>query len=174
MPVRRKKTSDKPPAPKKAALTQSADIGLKSGESAVSEQAAFEEIVGLIEQSRLQAVRAVNTTLIDLYWNVGEYISHKIQCDGWGKGTVQTLSVFVQKMQPGLRGFSPQNIWRMRQFFETYRDEPILSPLLRELPWSSKSPFTPPSKLQADTHVRNPDFIHMEMSCRRNVKYAKM
>jgi len=99
--------------------------------------------LGLIEQSRLQAVRAVNTTLIDLYWNVGEYISHKIQSDGWGKGTVQALSVFVQKMQPGLRGFSPQNIWRMRQFFETYRDEPVLSPLLRELPWSSNLHLRP-------------------------------
>jgi predicted nuclease of restriction endonuclease-like (RecB) superfamily len=44
---------------------------------------------------------------------------------------------FVQKRQPGIRGFSPQNIWRMRQFFETYRDQPILSPLLRELPWFS-------------------------------------
>ncbi len=99
----------------------------------VSEPAAFEEIVRLIEQSRLQAVRAVNTTLIDLYWNVGEYISRKIQSDGWGKGTVQALSLFVQKMQPGIRGFSPQNIWRMRQFFETYRDEPILSTVLREL-----------------------------------------
>ena len=130
MPARRKPSSDSLLAGNKTA------IGKRIG-NAVSEQAAFEEIVGLIEQSRLQAVRAVNTTLIDLYWNVGEYISRKIQSDGWGKGTVQALSVFVQKMQPGIRGFSPQNIWRMRQFFETYRDESILSPLLRELPWSS-------------------------------------
>jgi predicted nuclease of restriction endonuclease-like (RecB) superfamily len=104
---------------------------------AVSEQTAFEEIVGLIEFSRLQAIQAVNTALIDLYWNVGEYISRKIQTDGWGKSTVLSLSAFVQQRQPGIRGFSPQNIWRMRQFFETYRDEPILSPLLREFLWSS-------------------------------------
>lgn len=109
----------------------------KSLGNAVPEEAAFEEIVGFIEQSRLQAVRAVNTTLIDLYWNVGEYISRKIQSEGWGKGTVLSLSAFVQKRQPGIRGFSPQNIWRMRQFFETYRSEPVISPLLRELPWSS-------------------------------------
>ena len=102
-----------------------------------SHQRAFEEIVDLIEQSRLQAVKAVNTTLIDLYWNVGKYISSKIQSEGWGKGTVLSLAAFVQKRQPGIRGFSPQNIWRMRQFFETYRDQPVLSPLLRELPWSS-------------------------------------
>ena len=130
MPARRKPSPDALPAVKKTAIG-------KRDESTVSEQAAFREIVGLIERSRLQAVRAVNTSLIDLYWNVGEYISRKIQGAGWGKGTVQALSAFVQKMQPGIRGFSPQNIWRMRQFFETYRDEPVLSPLLRELPWSS-------------------------------------
>ncbi len=104
---------------------------------AISEQSAFEEIVELIERSRWQAAQAVNTTLIDLYWSVGEYISSKIQQAGWGQGTVQALSAYVQKQQPGIRGFSPQNLWRMRQFFETYRDEPILSTLLRELPWSS-------------------------------------
>ena len=65
MPARRKPSSDSLLAGNKTA------IGKRIG-NAVSEQAAFEEIVGLIEQSRLQAVRAVNTTLIDLYWNVGE------------------------------------------------------------------------------------------------------
>ena len=74
MPARRKRPSDTPPAQKKTGLHQPATTGLKAGGSPVSEQAAFEEIVRLIEQSRLQAVRAVNTTLIDLYWNVGEYI----------------------------------------------------------------------------------------------------
>jgi DUF1016 N-terminal domain len=38
---------------------------------------------------------------------------------------------------PGIRGFSLQSLWRMRQFFEEYRHKPKLSALLRELPWSS-------------------------------------
>ena len=36
-----------------------------------------------------------------------------------------------------MRGFSPQNLWRMRQFFEAYRAAPDLSTLVRELPWSA-------------------------------------
>ena len=36
-----------------------------------------------------------------------------------------------------MRGFSPQNLWRMRQFYETYRDAEDLSTLVRELPWSA-------------------------------------
>ena len=98
---------------------------------------AFEEVVALIEQSRIHASQAVNTVLIDLYWKVGEYVWLKIQNEGWGKGTVVDLASFVQGKRPGIRGFSPQNIGRMRQFFEAYRDQPILSSLLRELPWSS-------------------------------------
>lgn len=97
----------------------------------------FTEVVRLIEIARQRAYQAVNTTLIELYWNVGEYISQKIESDAWGKGTVKALASYIQLQQPGVRGFSPQNIWRMRQFFEAYRNEPKLSTLLRELPWSS-------------------------------------
>lgn len=102
-----------------------------------AEQSAFEEVLAFIEQSRVQASQAINTVLIDLYWKVGEYVWHKIQHEGWGKGTVLALSTYVQSNHLGIRGFSAQNIWRMRQFFDAYRDQPNLSTLLRELPWSS-------------------------------------
>jgi predicted nuclease of restriction endonuclease-like (RecB) superfamily len=74
--------------------------------------------------------------LIDLYWQVGEYINRKIESDGWGKGTVVALSAYIQHRFPNLRGFSAQNIWRMRQFFIEYVDKPKLSALLRELSWT--------------------------------------
>lgn len=97
----------------------------------------FAEIVSFIETARQRANRTVNTELIDLYWNVGKYVSQKITSDAWGKSTVKALASYIQLRQPALRGFSPQNIWRMRQFFETYANEPKLSTLLRALPWSS-------------------------------------
>ena len=97
----------------------------------------FAEVVKLIHTSRQQALRAVNTELIDLYWRIGEYLHHKIEADGWAKGTVVQLAGYIAQREPGLRGFSPQNLWRMRQFFEAYRGDSKLSPLLRVLPWSS-------------------------------------
>ncbi len=100
-------------------------------------ESSFAEVVGLIEQARIGTYQAANNQLIDLYWMVGEYVSLKIEADGWGKSTVKELSEYVQRRQPGIRGFSPQNIWRMRQFFEAYRGKPKLSTLLRVLPWSS-------------------------------------
>ncbi len=103
-------------------------------------------LLQMIESAREHTLAIVNTTLIELYWQIGEYISHRIDTEGWGKGTVTALSAYIQKRQPGVRGFSPQNIWRMRQFFETYRDQPKLSTLLRELPWSSNLQILTKSK----------------------------
>lgn len=97
----------------------------------------FAEIVAMIQSTRQKALASVNIALIDLYWQVGEVISRKISNDGWGKGTVGALASYIQEQNPGIKGFSQQNLWRMRQFFETYRDYPKLSTLLRELPWSS-------------------------------------
>jgi predicted nuclease of restriction endonuclease-like (RecB) superfamily len=103
----------------------------------ISEKETFAEVVEMIRSARQQALSAVNTALIDLYWKLGEIISHRIVSDGWGKKTVSTLAFYIQEQNPGIRGFSAQNLWRMRQFFETYKDYPELSTMLRELPWSS-------------------------------------
>jgi predicted nuclease of restriction endonuclease-like (RecB) superfamily len=105
--------------------------------AAGSADPAFDEVVRLVEVARQRATHAANVELIELYWQVGAVISRRIEKDGWGKGTVRALADHLQRTQSGMRGFSPQNLWRMRQFFETYRDTPELSTLSRELSWSS-------------------------------------
>jgi len=99
-------------------------------------QADFEEVLSLIDSVRTRALAAVNTVLIDLYWQIGEQISRRIAVNGWGQGTVEDLAEYIRIRQPNARGFSAQNLWRMRQFHETYRDRPKLSALLRELTWT--------------------------------------
>jgi predicted nuclease of restriction endonuclease-like (RecB) superfamily len=90
----------------------------------------------LIRLARQRAAQTVNTELIELYWRIGDYLDRRIESDGWAEGTVVRLSAHIARSEPGLRGFSPQNLWRMRQFFTTYRDAPRLSPLVRVLPWT--------------------------------------
>src|SRR5258708_17673852 len=81
----------------------------------------FDEVIRLIEAARTRVFSAINKELIELYWQIGEYISRKISDQGWGKGTVETLSDHIQRSHPGISGFSTSNLWRMRQFFEIYR-----------------------------------------------------
>jgi predicted nuclease of restriction endonuclease-like (RecB) superfamily len=101
-----------------------------------TEEAGFAEIVELIASSREHAFQAVNTVLIDLYWKVGEIISRKIEAAEWGDETVDKLALYISKTQSGIRGFSRPNLFRMRLFYETYQNESIVSPLVRQLPWS--------------------------------------
>jgi len=97
----------------------------------------FTEILSIIEQARENAHRAVNRELISMYWDIGRYVSEKVNNAGWGKSVVQRFSQYIQSHFAGIKGFSPQNIWRMRQFYETYAGNEKLSALPRELGWTN-------------------------------------
>ncbi len=96
----------------------------------------FLDIINLIRLSRSNAIRAINSELIDLYWNIGKYISGKIAKSEWGDSVVLELAKYIQQSEPGIKGFSDKNIWRMKQFYEAYKDFPKISTLLREISWS--------------------------------------
>jgi predicted nuclease of restriction endonuclease-like (RecB) superfamily len=99
-------------------------------------QSDFNEITQLIHAARQRAVQAVNTALIELYWQVGQFISRKIEQAEWGDGVVAQLAEHLACTQPGLRGFTRPNLFRMRQFYEAYQGDEIVSALLRQLPWT--------------------------------------
>ena len=96
----------------------------------------FADIIQLINLSRTNAIKAVNSELINLYWNIGEYLSNKLVKSEWGDSVVTELAKYIQQNEPGIKGFSDKNIWRMKQFYENYKDFPKLSTLLREISWS--------------------------------------
>lgn len=97
----------------------------------------FAEITQLISNARNKVLRLANTALIDLYWNVGHCISDRISSAEWGDGVVTQLAEYISKTAPDLKGFSDKNLWRMKQFYETYASEPKLSPLVREISWTN-------------------------------------
>ena len=98
----------------------------------------FAEVVSLIQRTKNEVVRLANASLIDLYWRIGKYISDKIAVSEWGDGVVKQLADYIVKNCPEVKGFSDKNLWRMKQFYETYRhvDEKF-STLLRQISWSN-------------------------------------
>jgi predicted nuclease of restriction endonuclease-like (RecB) superfamily len=101
-----------------------------------AEESGFDAVIDLIQSARQHALKAVNTTLIDLYWRIGEHISLKIAAAEWGEGVVVQLAAHIARTQPGLRGFTSRNLFRMRQFYETYRGDSIVTPLVSQIPWT--------------------------------------
>lgn len=94
----------------------------------------FTEIAELIASAKLRAVQAVNAALIDLYWQVGAVISRKIEAAEWGEGVVPQLADYLARTQPGLRGFTRANLFRMRQFYEVWRDHELVPSVVAQLP----------------------------------------
>jgi len=112
-------------------------LALKATPAAVAApEATFREVVGLIQSARTRALQAVNTELIDLYWQVGQYISRKLETAAWGEGVVDQLARFIARQHPEIKGFTRRSLFRMRQFYETYRRDKKVSPLVRQLPWT--------------------------------------
>ena len=98
----------------------------------------FAEVVSMIQQTKASVISIANTALIDLYWKVGKYISDKLAISEWGDGVVKQLAEYIENTSPDVKGFSDKNLWRMKQFYETYRDaDEKLSALLRQISWTN-------------------------------------
>ncbi|ANQ51760.1 DUF1016 family protein [Flammeovirga sp. MY04] len=84
----------------------------------------FDKVLSAIQKARQQVYKKVNSTLIELYWNIGVFISEQVSLSSWGKGIVEELAHFIAQRDPELKGFSANNLWRMKKFYETYKNLP--------------------------------------------------
>lgn len=62
--------------------------------------------------------------------------AQKVEAAEWGDGVVDELARHLAVKQPNLKGFTRPNLFRMRQFYEAYRLDTNVSPLVRHLPWT--------------------------------------
>lgn len=97
----------------------------------------FNEIVQMIEVRRNNAYKKVNEELISLYWDFGKHISEKISSGEWGNKRVNDLEKFMREQYPTLKGFNRSGMYRMKQFYETYKDNEFVSPLVRQISWTN-------------------------------------
>jgi len=94
------------------------------------------EVKERVRSAQYEALKAVNKELVALYWDIGKLIAEQQNREGWGKSVVERLANDLQNEFPGVKGFSIQNLWYMRQFYLEYRDNEKLQPLVGEISWS--------------------------------------
>jgi predicted nuclease of restriction endonuclease-like (RecB) superfamily len=92
------------------------------------------DIKSRIRSAQVRAALSVNSELVQLYWDIGKAIVQRQRADGWGKSVVERLAADLHNEFPGIAGFSPQNIWKMRALYLAWTEEiGNLSPAVREL-----------------------------------------
>ena len=91
----------------------------------------------MIEQARQNVLRSVNVELIKLYWNVGKYLSEESAKSSWGDSFIEETANYIKENCPGIKGFNRRGLYRMRQFYETYKDNEFVSPLVTQISWTN-------------------------------------
>ncbi len=97
----------------------------------------FEKVVHIIESAKERAYRKVNEELILMYREIGEYISIQSENAEYGDAFVQKLADFFAENYPELKGFNRRGLYRMKQFYELYKDNEKVSTVLTQLSWSN-------------------------------------
>lgn len=94
------------------------------------------EVKERVRSAQYEALKAVNRELLALYWDIGRMIINRQKGGAWGKSVVEQLAADLRREFPAIRGFSVQNVWYMRQFYLTYKDDEKLQPLVGEISWA--------------------------------------
>ena len=97
----------------------------------------FAEIAHIIEDARDNAYRKVNEELILMYQRVGQFLSEKSKEASYGDGYIDSLSAYIQRQFPGIKGFNRRGLYRMKQFYEIYAGNEKVSPLVTQLSWTN-------------------------------------
>ncbi|MCL1688357.1 DUF1016 N-terminal domain-containing protein [Elizabethkingia anophelis] len=97
----------------------------------------FKDIIHLIKQSKTKEYKINDANLIDLYWNIGKRISEEVASGVRGRSVVKELTEFIKADKEKIKGFSDKNLWRMKQFYETYKEFPKLFALSKQLSWTN-------------------------------------
>ena len=92
-----------------------------------------DEIISIIERSKLQAVLNVNKEMLALYWSIGNDILRKQEELGWGAQVIKQLSNDLHYHFPEDDGYSERNLKYMRQFAAEYPDFPFVQVPLAQL-----------------------------------------
>ena len=97
----------------------------------------FGAVISIIENAKGRALKAVNAELINMYWEVGEYLSKLCAESSFGDKVVDEVADYIAEANTTIKGFNRRGLYRMRQFYETYKDDEFVSALLTQISWTN-------------------------------------
>lgn len=92
------------------------------------------EIKLKIRSGQIKAAIAVNSVLIQFYWDLGKMITEKQTQTQWGDGLLMQLSHDLKSEFPEMKGLSSRSLKYARQFYQFYKDS-IGQQVVAQIPW---------------------------------------
>lgn len=97
----------------------------------------FGAVISIIENAKGRALKAVNAELINMYWEVGEYLSDLCAESSFGDKVIDEVAAYISNVAPTIKGFNRRGLYRMKQFYETYKDDEFVSAVLTQISWTN-------------------------------------
>ena len=94
-------------------------------------------LIKIIDESRQNALKKVNEELINMYWKVGEFLSRESEQAAFGDAYIDGIASEIQEAFPGIKGFNRRGLYRMKKFYETYKDNEFVTPLVTQISWTN-------------------------------------
>lgn len=95
------------------------------------------DIINIIEQSKSRALKAINAEMINMYWQIGKYLSDLCENSSFGDKVVDEVAAYIAKENPDIKGFNCRGLYRMKQFYELYKDDKFVTPLVTQINWTN-------------------------------------
>lgn len=112
----------------------------------------FSEIIKIIKQARERALKSVNAEMINMYWQIGEYLSELCKESSFGDEVIDEVASYIAKNNPGIKGFNRRGLYRMKQFYELYKGDEFVSPLVTQISWTNHLIIMTGAKTQEERH----------------------
>ena len=112
----------------------------------------FVEVIHIIDNARSRAMKAVNAELIQMYWKIGEYLSALCTKAEFGDRIIDDVAAYIARENPGVKGFNRRGLYRMKQFYETYKNDEFVTPLVTQIGWTNHLLIMSRSKTAEERH----------------------
>lgn len=117
----------------------------------------YQQIHGILHAARQQSYRAVNTAMVEAYWQIGRRIVDHEQGGearaAYGQGVLAALA--ARLTEDFGKGFTSANLRNFRQFYLTFTDEQIRYALRSNLTWTHLRQLMRIDKLDARNWYMN-------------------
>ena len=112
--------------------------------------------------------KKVNEEMIFLYLEVGKFLYDLKENSNYGDKITTKASDFMKNNYPTIKGFTKRNIERMIQFYSTYKDDEIATPLVTQLSWTNNLLILSGTKSKEERH------FYLKLSIKNNYSKRKL
>lgn len=115
-------------------------------------ESVFSQITDIIEAAKNSAYKKVNEELIMMYWNIGAFLNKEAEKANFGDAYIDSISEYIQKQFPGIKGFNRRGLYRMKKFYETYAGDEFVTALLTQISWTNHLAIMSKAKTVEERH----------------------